>query len=77
MVALIPHAHAHRVRWKTSLPFGVFSMAGAYGGGRVAEYIPGTVLLGVFALMMLAMAVAMLRKPLRRAEPKPRHRDLP
>jgi hypothetical protein len=52
-------------------------MAGAYGGGRAAEYVPGTALLVAFALMMLATAVAMLRKPRRRAEPKPRHQDLP
>ncbi|MFF2409247.1 sulfite exporter TauE/SafE family protein [Streptomyces sp. NPDC058092] len=77
VAALIPHARAHRVRWRTGLLFGAFSMAGAYGGGRVAEYIPGTALLVSFALMMLATAVAMLRKPRRRAEPKPRHRDLP
>ncbi|MER8088227.1 sulfite exporter TauE/SafE family protein [Streptomyces sp. NPDC058316] len=77
VVALIPHARAHRVRWRTGLLFGAFSMAGAYGGGRVAEYVPGTALLVAFALMMLATAVAMLRKPRRGAEPKPRHRDLP
>ncbi|MGW1104475.1 sulfite exporter TauE/SafE family protein [Streptomyces sp. NPDC002540] len=77
VVALIPHARAHRVRWRTGLLFGAFSMVGAYGGGRVAEYVPGTALLVAFALMMLATAVAMLRKPRAGAEPKPRHRDLP
>lgn len=78
LAALIPHARAHRVRWRTGLLFGAFSMVGAYGGGRLAEYIPGTVLLVAFALMMLATAVAMLRKP--RNGPKktrPAHSDLP
>ncbi|MEU6164846.1 sulfite exporter TauE/SafE family protein [Streptomyces tanashiensis] len=78
LAALIPHARAHRVRWKTGLLFGAFSMAGAYAGGRVAEYIPGTVLLVAFALMMLATAYAMLRKPrdgVKKAGPA--HRELP
>lgn len=60
LAALVPHARAHRVRWRTGLLFGAFSMAGAYGGGRLAEYIPGTALLVAFALMMLATAVAMV-----------------
>ncbi|MEV7282326.1 sulfite exporter TauE/SafE family protein [Streptomyces sp. NPDC093111] len=78
LAALIPHARAHRVRWRTGLLFGVFSMAGAYGGGRLAEYIPGTILLVAFALMMLATAYAMLRKPRDGAKKaRPAHRDLP
>ena len=60
-VALIPHARAGRVRWRTGLLFGAAGMVGAYAGGRVAEFIPGTVLLVAFSLMMLASAVAMIR----------------
>ncbi|MFJ4025579.1 sulfite exporter TauE/SafE family protein, partial [Streptomyces hydrogenans] len=79
LAALVPHARAHRVRWRTGLLFGAFSMAGAYAGGRVAEYIPGTVLLVAFALMMLATAFAMLRRPRDGAKraARPAHRDLP
>jgi uncharacterized membrane protein YfcA len=60
-VAVIPHARAHRVRWRTGLIFGVAGMTGAYVGGRVAVFIPAVVLLGAFALMMLATAAAMIR----------------
>ncbi|KQX51012.1 MULTISPECIES: sulfite exporter TauE/SafE family protein [unclassified Streptomyces] len=78
LAALVPHARAHRVRWRTGLLFGAFSMAGAYGGGRLAEYVPGTVLLVSFALMMLATAFAMLRKPRDGAKKaRPAHSDLP
>lgn len=78
LAALIPHARAHRVRWRTGLLFGALSTVGAYGGGRLAEYIPGTVLLVAFALMMPATAFAMLRKPRNdRKRTRPAHSDPP
>ncbi|MCB5163860.1 sulfite exporter TauE/SafE family protein [Streptomyces bambusae] len=77
LVGLVPHARAGRVRWRTGLVFGAVSMVGAYGGGRLAEYVPGTVLLVVFALMMLATAVAMLRKSRKAKRAKPAHAELP
>ncbi|MFG1609696.1 sulfite exporter TauE/SafE family protein [Actinoplanes sp. NPDC049265] len=60
-VAVIPHARRHRVRWRTGLLFGVAGMTGAYAGGRLSAYVPAAVLLTVFALMMLATAIAMIR----------------
>ena len=33
------------MRWRTGLIFGVAGMAGAYAGGLLARFIPGTVLL--------------------------------
>ncbi|WP_055601881.1 sulfite exporter TauE/SafE family protein [Streptomyces aureus] len=77
LAALVPHARARRVRWRTGLLFGAFSMAGAYGGGRLAEYVPGTLLLVGFALMMLATAVAMLRRPRHGREPDRPEPDRP
>lgn len=79
LVGLIPHARAHRVRWRTGLIFGSVSMIGAYGGGRLAECIPGAVLLIAFALMMLATAVAMLRKGAgrKKAGHKAGHTEMP
>jgi uncharacterized protein len=59
--ALILHARAKRVQWRTGLLFGAAGMTGAYFAGRVAEAIPGTILLVAFGVMMLVTAVAMMR----------------
>ncbi|GLY06435.1 UPF0721 transmembrane protein [Actinoplanes sp. NBRC 101535] len=75
-VGAIPHARAHRVRRRTGLIFGTAGMTGAYAGGRLAVYIPDTVLLAGFALMMLATSIAMIRG--RRPRPdKPVPHELP
>ncbi len=60
-VGAISHARAGHVQWRTGLVFGVAGMAGAYGGGLLARFIPGTVLLIGFAVIMIATAIAMLR----------------
>ncbi len=59
--ALIPHARAGRVQWRTGALFGLTSMVGAYGAGRLASYIPPAVLLLAFGIMMLVTAAAMMR----------------
>lgn len=61
LVGAISHARAGRVQWRTGLIFGGAGMVGAYAGGVLARFIPGTVLLIGFAVMMIATAVAMLR----------------
>ncbi|KUI33542.1 hypothetical protein AU195_00520 [Mycobacterium sp. IS-1496] len=60
-IGAISHARAGRVQWRTGLIFGGAGMAGAYSGGLLAQFIPGTVLLIGFAVMMVATAIAMLR----------------
>lgn len=60
-VGAVSHARAGRVQWRTGLIFGVAGMAGAYAGGLFGRFIPGSVLLIGFALMMIATAIAMLR----------------
>jgi len=60
-VGAVSHARAGRVQWRTGLVFGAAGMAGAYGGGLLARFIPGTVLLIGFAAIMIATAIAMLR----------------
>ncbi|MFG3345870.1 sulfite exporter TauE/SafE family protein [Streptomyces sp. NPDC048018] len=74
LAALVPHARARRVHWRTGAAFGAFSMVGAYGGGRIAEHVPGTALLVAFGVMMLATATAMLRRPRGPAGPGPQCR---
>ncbi len=62
LAALIPHARAGRVQWRTGAIFGASAMAGAYAAGRVAKYIPSAILMAAFGIMMFVTAVAMLRK---------------
>jgi uncharacterized membrane protein YfcA len=61
IAAVIPHARAGRVVWRTGLVFGAASMLGAFIAGSFAKLIPAGVLLTLFALMMVVTAVAMLR----------------
>lgn len=70
LAALVPHALAGRVRFRTGIVFGLAGMAGAYGAGRFAHYIPAPVLLSLFALMMFATAFAMLRGKGRSVAPR-------
>jgi uncharacterized membrane protein YfcA len=60
-IAAITHARAGRVRWRIAVLFGLLAMAGAYAGGLIARFVPGTILLVAFAVIMIAAGVAMLR----------------
>ena len=60
-IGAITHARAHRVRWRVAVLFGAAAMAGAYAGGLLARFIPGTALLIAFAVIMIAAGIAMLR----------------
>src|SRR5690348_488729 len=59
-VGAIPHARAGRVRWGVAAVFSLAAMTGAYAGGRLARFIPGTVLMIAFAVIMIAAGIAML-----------------
>ncbi len=61
LVAVVQHARRGRVCWKVGFLFSLSGMAGAFLGGRGAEFIPGALLLLLFAAIMLATASAMLR----------------
>lgn len=74
-VGVVAHARAGRVRWRTGVIFGGAGMVGAYLGGRLAAYLPARLLMVLFAVMMVATAVAMLRG--RRAAAETATRELP
>jgi uncharacterized membrane protein YfcA len=61
---------------RTGALFGAAGMAGAYGGGRLAGFVPEQIILALFALMMLVTAIAMLRSS-SRPEPEPRRGKRP
>lgn len=61
LIAVVNHAKAGRVCWKTGITFGLAGMVGAFIGGRIAAYIPDPILLVLFAGVMLAASLAMIR----------------
>ena len=61
LVGVVVHARAGRVAYSEGAMFGVSGMGGAYLGGRLAHHVPSTVLLVLFAAMMLMTSIAMLR----------------
>jgi uncharacterized membrane protein YfcA len=71
----IAHARAGRVQWRTGAMFGAAGMAGAFAGGQAAVLIPAGALMVAFATMMIATAIAMLRR--RRLPRAPRPGSLP
>lgn len=68
IVAMISHARQGNVVWRTGLIFGLFGMMGAFAGGKIAKFIPGNLLLVLFALLMLVTGAAMLRPKKKSAE---------
>ncbi len=60
-VAAVQHGRSGAVRWKVGAVFGGVAMVGAYAGGLAAQFVSGTMLLLLFAAMMVAAGVAMLR----------------
>ncbi len=72
----ISHARAGRVRWRTGLIFGAAGVTGAFLGGLLGGHLPGTLLLVLFALMMIATSIAMIRGR-KNVDPKQKHEELP
>ncbi|TGD89951.1 sulfite exporter TauE/SafE family protein [Mycolicibacterium sp. CH28] len=73
-VGAVSHARAGRVQWRTAVLFGATSMVGAFAGGHLTKYIPGSALLIAFAVIMIATAVAMLRGRRNLAVTDPSHK---
>ncbi|HNN51352.1 MAG TPA: sulfite exporter TauE/SafE family protein [Pseudomonadota bacterium] len=70
VVAMVLHARAGRVVFRTGVLFGLSGMAGSFLGGRLAHYIPANLLLSGFVVLMLASAIQMLRGNRKKTEPK-------
>lgn len=60
-VGVAGHARAGRVRWRTGLVVGLAGVAGAFVGGLIGGHLPGQLLVGAFAVLMVVTALAMLR----------------
>ncbi len=66
LIGMAGHARQRRVDFRTGLLFGVVGIGGALIGSWLNTFVPASVLLVLFALIMLVAAAAMLR---RRGEP--------
>jgi uncharacterized membrane protein YfcA len=60
-VNLIGHWRVGTVHWPSSILFGIVGLFGAAAGSTIGKSIDGKKLLVVFALVMIAAAIAMLR----------------
>lgn len=71
------HWRAGNVDFRTGLLFGAAGMTGAYIGGRVGAFLDGTLLLLLFAAMMMLTAVAMWQGRRGRSAGAPAKRSTP
>lgn len=61
LVASIQHARAGNVVWRVALVFAGAGMVGAFLGGKLAKFLPASMLLVLFAVIMFGTAIAMWR----------------
>jgi hypothetical protein len=59
--ACVPYALARQIDWRNVIRFGLPGMFGAWLGATLAHWVPGTVQLALFAVVMLVAAWHMLR----------------
>lgn len=76
-VALIGYARGKNIDYRVGAIFGVFGMIGAYIGGFGARFIPGSVLIALFAGLMLVAAFAMFRPSKEEASATDEKKKLP
>jgi uncharacterized membrane protein YfcA len=70
--ATAAHSRSRYVSWWIGLRWALVGMIGAYAGGRVAEFIPGSVLLLIFATVVVVVSLIMIRRatPASHADPR-------
>ena len=61
LVGAIGHWRAGNVRLRTAIAFGAVAMVAAFGGARLAAFVSPEVQMTLFAIVMLAAAIGMLR----------------
>jgi uncharacterized membrane protein YfcA len=66
---LIAHSRAGNVKWPCAVVFGLSGVAGAFLGSTLGKLVGGTQLLFLFALVMVAVALAMLRPKTAEGDP--------
>lgn len=62
LIGMGVHARAGRVQWRMGAAFGAAAMLGSAGGAHLAHFVPGLVLLLLFATLMIVTALAMLKR---------------
>ena len=62
-VNLVLRARAGLVKWRCGIVFSVAGMVGAFGGARLAAFLDGQKLLGLFGAMMVVIGLTMFRRP--------------
>lgn len=72
LVGAMNHARRGNIDWTTGIVFGGVAMVGAFVGGRLAVYLPGWLLLSLFAGLMVTTALVMLKKKEGRSESRGR-----
>lgn len=65
MIGFLTHWRQGTVNVRIAATFGVLAMIGAFGGARVARFVPASVQLGLFGAFALAAAVMMIRDSMR------------
>ncbi|MBI2375874.1 MAG: sulfite exporter TauE/SafE family protein [Deltaproteobacteria bacterium] len=68
LAAMLSHARAGKVVWRAGLSFAAAGTVGAYAGGRLAASVPDAVLLWLFASMMVATSIGMLKERVARED---------
>jgi uncharacterized membrane protein YfcA len=69
---LVSHARAHHVKWRCALVFAGAGVAGALAGSTLGKALDGQKLLFLFALVMIAVGIVMLRRRGRVGDPEVR-----
>ncbi len=58
---LLLHARAGHVRWRAGIIFTAMGIVGAFAGSEIGKWVDGRQLVGLFAILVLLVAVLMVR----------------